>query len=241
MQIVFSLASLAAAPCWSIVVALPLKRRSFLKNGDFRAPGDGKLATHWHDASQGLRTAPEFSVASTEGPDTAPAQKITVAKAPGEARARLAQNLATPAPGSYRFRVQLKADAKMQVQVQVRLASRPGTVYGARRLTLEPKVWTPVSGIAFLPDPQTVMSTLAAGPALPTNQKSETLFVIELRDSGTLLAAGASLRPTGGAALTPMERRELEARRGPEVPPVDEEALVAEIDARIRKYAGRGR
>lgn len=198
--------------------AAPARAQELLRNGSFADSGDGKVATGWRDASQGLQAAPVFSVVR-EGPDGVAAQKITAAESSSAARAQLAQNLPAPDAGLYRFRVRLKADKPLTVEVQVRLAPRPGTVYGVRRVTLAPGAWTSVSGFALIPALQ-----------------NDALFAVELRNPGTLLIADASLQPAREDALSPAERRALEAQLGPKLAPVDEAKLLTETDARIRKH-----
>lgn len=206
---------------WACCLALPaaVRAQELIRNGSFGAAGsDGKIAADWRDASPRMASSPVFAIAPTGGPDGGAAQTITAGESSGAGRPALAQTLPVPDAGLYRFRVRVKAEATMSVEVQVRLSPPPGTVYGMRRAFLKSGIWTEVRGFALLPPLQ-----------------NDALFVVQLQNTGTLHVAEASLQATTEAALSPDEKRELQAQMGPPLPPVDEGRLLAETDARIRK------
>ncbi len=163
---------------------------------------------------------PSFAaVGAAQVRDAGGAMQIVAETATKAAPAGIEQNLGEPPAGLYRFRARLQADVPLPVEVRVRLAPRPGTVYGSRAVRLQPGVAVEMSGFALVPDLQNdaVLLSLAAAP-------------------GSFSVTQISLQATSEAALSAAEKRELEAQLGPQLPPVDEKKLLEETDARIRKH-----
>lgn len=208
---------------WILAVACTLPfapaasgAESGLRNPRFATSADGRVADAW-TAEPAEQFQGEARLAWVrEGPSGEPVQRLTIA-APVSDGYALAQTLAAPPAGFYRMRVQMRADAPVQVALTLALGPQPGTTYGIRRLLIEPGEWREVTALALV-------------PTLQGNLR----FAVTLNDPGTLWLASASIEPVSRADFTAEERETARAIEGPELAPVDEAALLAGTEERIR-------
>jgi endo-1,4-beta-xylanase len=186
-----------------------------LGHPEFAGPPGSRLAEGWIDRSTALPQPPDCAVVP-EGPDGRLVQRVKLGPPQG-GQCRLIQTVAPP-PGLYRLQAKFRVSAPIQMELVLRTAARPWTIFGVVRGTPLSEEWQELTGYARVP---------AASGALD--------FVILIDDPGTVWIASASLQAVDEAGLKAAERDRVERLLGPPLPPVDEARLIAETDARIQR------
>ena len=192
----------------------PARAAELLRNPDFTASADGRLADGWHDGSTALPQPAAFAMAA-DAESGRRLQQMTLGPLEG-GRFRLVQTIPSLAGGTYRLQLRCRASSPVQVELALRTTAAPWTVFGSMRESLPAGTWSAVTGYARVP----------AGRA-PGD------FVVLVNDPGIVALASAGLEPVNEADLPPEERLRVEQVLGPPLPPVDEAQVIAGINSRI--------
>ena len=193
----------------------PARAAELLEHPEMAGPAGSRIADGWCDDSTALPQPPDCAVVP-HGPGGRLVQRMILGPLQG-GRCRLAQTVAPAAAGLYRLQAKLRISAPIQVELALRTAARPWTLFGVVRETPLPGEWRKLTGYARVP---------ASAGALD--------FVILIDDPGTVWIASASLQAVDEDGLPAAERDRVERVLGPALPPVDEDRLIAGTDARIQ-------
>lgn len=205
--------------CWLILaLALAAPAQELLRNGDFRALGSEGLARNWTAVTWGTGNDATFEQVPSESGDST-RQWIMARRVAPFRWSGVAQKLAVLPSGLYRFRARVQSDAPIVAGVEVRLDNDHLALFGRRREQVQPGRWTELSGLA----------------RLETEQR-EVYFLILLHHPGTLVVSSASLEPVRASDLSPEEQKHLQRQFGPPLPPVNEAAVLEDLEARIVRY-----
>ncbi len=186
-----------------------------LRNAEFSASADGRLADGWRDGSSALPLAPVCAVVD-DPEERRRLQQVSLGPLQG-GRCRLVQTAGPLAEGMYRLKLKCRATLPMQVELVLRTTAAPWTSFGSVREGLPAASWKEVTGYARVPGGQASLD-----------------FVVLIDDPGTLALAVASLEPVGEAELSADERKRAGRLLGPQSPPADEAQVIAGIEERIR-------